>query len=154
MRSPADPAVRRFIRKSSIVRIASASPAGNPDIIPLYFVMWRGRIYMSIRSANPIARDIMRSGETALLFHAERGRSGGRALRVRGSARFRTDRRTVRLIALLSARKYFLSPGGAWNVVQNRGKLGLRGRYVGERAGEGGVVEVVPATAEFLRLPG
>lgn len=153
MRSPHDPAVRSFLRRSTIVRIATLSPAGNPDIIPLWFVTWRGRIYMSTRSENPVVRDLQRNPEVALLFHGERSRHRRAALRMRGRATFRTDRRTCVPVYALSALRYYLSPGGVRNSFRNRDKFAVRARYYGERAGEGGVIQVEPETAEFLKLP-
>jgi len=147
---PDSTAVRRFLGRSMIVRIATLSPAGNPDIIPLWFVTFGGRIYMTTRSENPTVRDLMRNPEVVLLFHGERGRRRGRVLRIRGRATFRTERTICAPIYALSAIRYYLSPGGMANTFRNRRKFGVRARYYGERAGEGGVIEVVPESAEFV----
>ncbi len=150
---PDSAAVRRFLRRSRIVRIATLSPAGNPDIIPLWFVVFRRRIYMTTRSQNPTVRDLLRNPEVVLLFDGEGGRRKGRVLRIRGRASFRTERRTIVPIYALSAVRYYLSPGGIANTLKNRRKFGVRTRYYTERAGEGGVIEVTPETAEFLNNP-
>ena len=150
---PQSRAVRRFLGRSMIVRIATVSPAGNPDIIPLWFVTFQGHIYMTTRSENPTVRDLMRNPEVVLLFDAERGRRRGRVLRVRGRATFRTERRICAPIYALSAIRYYLAPGGIANTIRHRRKFSVRTRYYGERAGEGGVIEVVPESAEFLRNP-
>jgi hypothetical protein len=147
-RAPDETAVRRSLRRSMIVRIATLSPAGNPDIIPLYFVMLHGRICMSTRSENPTVRDLRRNPEVVLLFDV-----AGRVLRIRGRAAFRTERRVVVSVALLSALRYFASPGAIRSAWRNRGKWPLRAQYVDERTGDGGVIEVTPETAEFLKLP-
>ncbi len=147
------PAVRRFLGRSMVVRIATLSPAGNPDIIPLWFVTLRGRIYMTTRSENPTVRDLMRNPEVVLLFHAERGGGRDRVLQVRGRAAFRTERHILAPVFALSALRYYLSPGGIANTIRHRRKFGVRMRYYGERAGEGGVIEVIPESAEFLPSP-
>jgi hypothetical protein len=133
-----------------ILRIATLSPAGNPDIIPLWFVTFRGRIYMTTRSENPTVRDLMRHPEVVLLFDAEQGRRRGRVLRIRGRATFRTDRRICAPIYALAGIRYYLAPGGIANTIRNRRKFSVRTRYYSERAGEGGVIEVTP---EFMRVP-
>lgn len=153
MRPPGDPSVRRFLRRSMLLRIATLSPAGNPDLIPLWFVYWRGRIYMTTRSENPTVRDLIRNPGVVLLFDAERGVRRNRVLRIRGRAAFRTDMRICAPIYALSGIRYYLSPGGIANTIKNRRKFGVRTRYYGERAGEGGVIEVIPESAEFLPAP-
>ena len=153
MRSPNDPAVRRFIRRSMTVRIATLSPAGNPDIIPLWFVTFRGRVYMGTRSENPTVRDLMKNPEVVLLFHGENTRRHDRVLRMRGHAAFKTGRRALLPIYAFSAFKYILAPGAIRNGLANRDKMALNARYKNERTGGGGVIEVIPLTAEFLELP-
>jgi general stress protein 26 len=153
VRSREDPAVRRFLRRSLIVRIATLSPAGNPDIIPLYFVTYRGRIFMGTRAENPTVRDLIRNPGVVLLFHGERASRRNRVLRIRGNATFRTDRKALIPVYALFVLKYWLSPGGMWNMIRNRRKLAVDRRYKSERAGGGGIVEVVPETSRFLRLP-
>ncbi len=150
---PDSAVVRRFLGRSILLRIATLSPAGNPDVIPLWFVNFRGRIYMTTRSENPIVRDLLRNPQVVLLFDGDRGRRQGRVLRVSGRATFRTDRCTIVPIYALSGVRYYLSPGGIANTLKNRHKFGVRTRYYTERAGEGGVIEVVPENAEFLKAP-
>lgn len=150
---PGSRAVHRFLERSRTVRIATVSPAGNPDIIPLWFVALRGRIYMTTRSENPVVRDLNQNSEVVLMFHGEGGRRRDRVLRVRGRAVFRTDRAICAPIYALSAVRYYLAPGGIVNTVKNLGKFRVRMRYYGERAGEGGVIEVAPESAEFLQNP-
>jgi hypothetical protein len=108
------------------VRIATLSPAGNPDIIPLWFVNYRGRIYMTTRSENPTVRDLMLNPEVVLMFDGDRGRRRGRVLRVRGRATFRTERSICVPIYALSALRYYLSPGGMANTIRNRRKFAVR----------------------------
>lgn len=151
--TPRSRAVRRFVARSRIVRIATLSPAGNPDIIPLWFVHLRGRIYMTTRSENPVVRDLIRNPEVVLLFHGEGGRRRDRVLRMRGRATFLTDGRTCTPVYALSAARYYLAPGGIANTLRNAAKFRVRMRYYGERAGEGGVIEVTPESAEFLEDP-
>lgn len=153
MVQPTSRAVRRFLKQSRTVRIATVSPAGNPDLIPLWFVSRRGRIYMATRSENPIVRDLKGNPEVVLMFHGEDGPRRDRVLRVRGRAVFRTDRRICAPIYALSGIRYYLAPGGIVNTLRNFRKFRVRMRYYGERAGEGGVIEVVPESAEFLANP-
>ena len=153
MRSPRDPAVSRFLQRSTTVRIATLSPAGNADIIPLYFVRYRGRICMGTRRSNPTVRDLIENPEVVLLFHGERSRHPDGVLRMRGRATFRTERSARVPVYALAALRHYLAPGGIWNIVRNRHKRAVDARYKGERAGEGGVIEVVPETGEFLQLP-
>jgi hypothetical protein len=136
-----------------VLHIATLSPAGNPDIIPLWFLRFRGRIYMTTRSENPTVRDLLRNPDVVLLFRGECGRRRDRVLRVRGRATFRTDRSITVPVYALAALRYYLSPGGILNTFQNRRKFGVRTAYYRERAGEGGVIEVVPEMAEFLPAP-
>jgi uncharacterized pyridoxamine 5'-phosphate oxidase family protein len=153
MRPSSDPVVRRFLRRSMLVRIATLSPAGNPDIIPLWFVFLRGRIYMTTRSENPTVRDLKLNPEVLLLFDGERGVRRNRVLRIRGRASFRSERHILVPVFALSALRYYLSPGGMANTLRHRRKFGVRTHYYSERAGESGVIEVVPETAEFLPSP-
>ena len=150
---PNSRAVHRFLDRSLVLHVATLSPAGNPDIIPLWFVRFRGRIYMTTRSENPTVRDLLRNPDVVLLFRGERGTRKGRVLRVRGRATFRTEQRICAPIYALSGLRYYLSPGGIANAFRYRRKFGLRAAYYRERAGEGGVIEVVPETAEFLQVP-
>ena len=150
---PSARAVERFLDRSLVLHVATLSPAGNPDIIPLWFVRFRGRVYMTTRSENPTVRDLRRSPEVVLLFRGERGSQTGRVLQIRGRATFRTEPRIVAPIYALSGIRYYLSPGGIANTIRNRRKFGVRTAYYRERAGEGGVIEVVPETAEFLQIP-
>jgi general stress protein 26 len=153
IRSPEDPAVQRFIGKSMTVRIATLSPAGNPDLIPLWFARRRGRLYMLPRSGSPVVRDIKANPEVVLMLHGERRSKRDRVLRLRGHASWVTDRRAVRPAIMRAATRYYLSPGGLWNGLRNIRGLPMRIRYYRERSGELGAIEVIPESAEFLRLP-
>jgi uncharacterized pyridoxamine 5'-phosphate oxidase family protein len=152
MRSIADPTVERFLRKSLIARIATLSPAGNADIIPLYFVVHAGHIWMGTRGGNPTVRDLKQHPEVVLQFHGEQFSASGHVLRLRGQAAFRTGRRRYALVYARFALKYWLSAGG-WNMLRNWRKVALDRRYKAERSSEGGLIEVVPETVEFLKLP-
>lgn len=152
MASPTHPSVKRFIRRAKVVHIATLSPAGNPDLIPLWYVYFRGRVYMGTRFDNPVVRDLLRNPEVALLFHEESGRAG-RALRVRGRATYRQGGRLRFPIYGLSVVRYLVTPGGVRNAIANRRKFALRGLYYRERHGETGFIEVTPESAEFVKLP-
>lgn len=151
--SPGSREVREFVDDSLVLRIATRSPQGNPDLIPLFFVRWRGRYYMTPRSENPVVRDLERDPAVVLLFDGESGHQEGSVLRIRGRARFLTEKATVRPVTLRMARRYYLAPGGFWNALRNVRLFGVRARYYRERTGESGVIEVVPESAEFLAVP-
>lgn len=153
MASPDSESVQRFLQKSLAVRIATLSPAGNPDLIPLWFLVHEGRIYMAPRAGNPVVRDLTLNPEVALLFHGEQSRKPDRALRVRGQATFVRDPAVVQAVQRRALRRYYLSPGGFWNTLKHLRRAGIMRRYYGERGGDSGVIEVVPETAEFLPLP-
>ncbi|MCZ2109477.1 MAG: nitroreductase/quinone reductase family protein [Dehalococcoidia bacterium] len=152
MRSPTDPRVGRFLGKSLIARIATRSPAGNADLIPLYFVHHNGRIWMTTRSQNPVVRDLLLNPEVVLLFHGERLRGQRAALRIRGRATYHTGKREMLLVSVLAAFRYYLSPGGIANTLGNWRQFRRSLRYKRERAGSG-VIEVIPESAEFLQNP-
>ena len=151
-RSPGDPLVRRFIGQARIARIAAVSPAGNADIIPIWFVQHRGRIYMGTRSGNPIVRDLIRNPEVVLLFARERGRRRDRVLRIRGRAVF--IRGGPPLVYVRMALRYYLPPRGLWNWIRHVRLVPVTVRYYRERGDEGGLIEIVPEMAEFLPVPG
>lgn len=152
MISPRHRAVKRFLRRAKVVHIATLSPAGNADLVPLWFVFFRGCVYMGTRAESAVVRDLIQNPEVALLFHDESG-GAGRVLRVRGRASFRRDGRFRFAVYPLAVFRYFLAPGGMRNALANRRKLALRGLYYRERGGESGFIEVVPDTAEFVKLP-
>ena len=153
MTQPDDRAVRRFVAKSLAVRIATLSPAGNADLIPLWFVEREGRLYMAPRPENPVVRDLKQNPEVVLLLHGDRRKRPDRVLRIRGNATFRTEPEIVAAVQRLALRRYYLSAGGLWNALRNVHRVKRMRQYYAERGGESGVIEVVPDTAEFLRLP-
>ncbi len=154
MISPRHGAVKRFLRRAKVVHIATLSPAGNPDLIPLWFVTYRGRIYMATRPENPTVRDLLLNPEVALLFHPEEGERVGRVLRLRGRATYRREKRVIIPVYALSALRYYCSPGAIRNTIANRRLLATRTLYRRERVDGGeGLIEVTPETAEFVKLP-
>jgi len=152
---PDDRLVRLFIKRSMIVRIATLSPKGNADFIPLWFVFHHGKVYMATRAQNPVARDITVNPGVVLLFHGDRGPRRDRVLRIRGQAVFRSfeaEPGALRSIQLRAMQRYYLTPGGAWDTLKNIRKLPVWNRYHQERTG-GGLIEVTLESAEFLRAP-
>ena len=148
-----DPAVKRFLRRSLIARIATLSPAGNPDIIPLYFVAHGGRIYMGTRRDNPTVRDLLTRPDVVLLFHAERAGQPRDVLRVRGRATFSTRKRSAVAVYARFVWKYWLSWGGLRNTLSNLRKLPVDRRYKSERSANGGLIRVEPGAWEFIERP-
>jgi uncharacterized pyridoxamine 5'-phosphate oxidase family protein len=151
--NPDDPRVQRFLRKSMVARLATLSPAGRPHLTPLWFVLRRGRIYMTTRDRSPAVRNICAHPEVALLFHGERRRRSGRVMLLRGRAAFTPGRSAIASILPLSIAKYYLSPGGLWDTLANLRRFLVRGRYYAERADQGGVIEITAESAEFLPQP-
>jgi hypothetical protein len=147
-----EPVVGRFIAQARIVRLATLSPAGNPDIIPIWFIEHRGRIYMGTRRANPVVRDLLVNPRVVLIFHRERGKRRDRVLRIRGTASFATQG-APRWLYLRMGLRYYLAPGGLWSMVRHLRLLPVMMRYYRERGDEGGFIEVVPETAEVVVAP-
>ena len=143
----------RFLGRSMVVRVATLSQRGEPHITPLWFVVDGRKFYMAPRAASPAARHVSASPNVVMLFDGERRsrRRGVRVLRIGGRARL--VRRLPLPVLWRFALKYHLSSGGLRNLVQNLRTLPVRVRYYGERAGEGGVLEVSPETVEFLEVP-
>jgi hypothetical protein len=88
----------------------------------------------------------------SVLFEVERDRADHRLLRVSGRAGVNTDREVQRLNERLSARKYFLTPGGLRNYLTNL-RLLLPMHYYHAQSAEKGlpcVIDVIPEQAVFL----
>lgn len=150
--SPDDPEVRGFLARSMVTRVATLSRKGLPHITALRFVCDQGRIYMITGEGSPAVHHISAHPAMILLFDAERARPPNRVLRVRGRATVSKEEGLRQMFVRRAARKYFLCPGGLWDMLTHFRKLRLWVRgYAGGR-GRAAVIEVVPETAEFLPL--
>lgn len=146
-----DAEVQQFLAGSMIARVATISPRGTPQIMPLYFVCFDGKLYMNNAPTSPTVRNILARPEVVLLFDADRGPRPDRCLRIVGVATFREDAAIVRGVSLRAARKYYLSVSAVLSTLRNARKLPTMRRYRAERTS--GMIEVVPETAEFLLMP-
>ena len=151
-----DPAVREFLARSMIMRMASLSPKGQPIIRCLWFVCQQGRIYTFTGETSPTGRGISVHPDVTLLFDGERGPRSSRLLRLRGRAVYRRERRIVVRVLLGLARKYYFTPPGLRNLLANAKKIPLTVRFYAEPGwelrgqGMGVIMEVVPESCEFL----
>lgn len=146
-----DPEVRRCLRRASVARIATLSPAGVPLVTPLYFAVGDGRLYCGARRENPAFRNAARDPRVVVLLRAPGARG---VLRLRGRAAVHTHgRRFWWILARGSAWKYVLSPGALLHRIAHWRRLGVTSSYYRERRGEGAVLEIVPESAEMLPAP-
>jgi len=128
--------------------VATRSPTGAPSLTPLWFVIEGGRLFLTTGRATLAARNAELNPEICVLLDAEgRGRSD-RVLRLRGRATVLPQLPSWRVLARF-ALKYYL--GGARSELTHAGKWRLRQHYYGQ--GRAAVIEVVPESAELLRLP-
>jgi hypothetical protein len=59
----------------------------------------------------------------------------------------------LRRVQFRAVARYYLTPGGLWDTIKNIRRLGVWNRYHQERSGGGGLIEVTPESAEFLKVP-
>ena len=134
-----------------VVRIATRSPKGSPQLVPLWFATHRGRIYMNTGDTSPVVRDIAVHPDVVLLFERASGASGA-VLRVRGRATFRRDRRVRTMMGVRVWSRYYLSSAGIVSIARHAGKLPAMVQYYRERGRGAGVIEVIPEKFELLAL--
>ena len=65
-----DAEVQRFLAASMIVRIATISERGTPQIMPLFFVCLDGKLYMNNATTSPTVRNINVRPRVVLLSYA------------------------------------------------------------------------------------
>jgi uncharacterized pyridoxamine 5'-phosphate oxidase family protein len=151
-----DPEVREFLARSMILRLATLSPKGRPNIRCLWFVCQRGRIYIFSGEAAATWRGISVHPDVALLFDGERGPRSDRLLRVRGRAVFRGESGIVARVMLALARKYFLTRPGLRNLLGHARTVPVFVRFYAqgwrEERGKGlrVIMQVLPESFEFL----
>jgi len=147
-----DPAVLDVIQRSMVARIATLSGSGRPSINPLYFIYLNGHIWLGTADWTLAARNVKADPRVSVLFEVERDRADQRVLRISGRACVNTDQRVQRLNERLSARKYFLTPGGIRNYLTHLRRI-LPMHYYHAQSAEKGMACVIDVTlehAEFL----
>ena len=152
MLAPTDPAVRIFLQDSIVVEVATLSAKGHPFVTPLWFVVDRGRLYITTGPASWVGRNVTAHPEVVLLFGGERGSRSDRVLRLRGTATCHRGLPGWRVLARIAA-KYYLSAGALPVELHNARRWHLRARYYGQVKGGLGYVCVVPTAGELLARP-
>jgi general stress protein 26 len=152
MMAATDARVRTFLRRSSIVQVATLSPKKRPFVTPLWFVLHNGAVYITSGYESRAGRNVQQHAEVALLFVADRRAHADQVLRLRGTA---TCHRGFPPWAVLwrVALKYELSPRALVVELRNARKWRLRKRYYGQAKGGAGYLRVIPGAYEFLRRP-
>jgi len=135
----ADARVRKALRGATIARIATVTPSGGPLIMPLYFVVLDGRIYMNNAATSPTVRNIAAHPHVLVLLQCR----DGEVVRVRGTARYLQDAATMRRVTRASLPKYVLRPRALWFWIRKRSLLSARSQYTRERP-DTGMIEVTP----------
>ena len=134
-----DARVRNALRRAMIARIATVSASGGPLLMPLYFVMLDGRIYMNNAVTSPTVRNIAVHPHVLVLFQVR----DGEVVRVRGTARYLRDAPTMRRVTRASLSKYVLRPRALWFMLRNLSRVSTRSQYTRERT-DTGMIEVTP----------
>jgi nitroimidazol reductase NimA-like FMN-containing flavoprotein (pyridoxamine 5'-phosphate oxidase superfamily) len=147
-----DPAVVDMFRRCMVVRIATLSRNGRPNITPIYFTYLNGHIWIGTVDWTLAARNARADPRVSLLFEAERDPRDRRVLRVTGRARVRTDPQAQRAYVFRVAFKYSLAPGGILDNLKHLGQARHMRRYHAQSAEKGlpCVIEVTPEDAEFV----
>lgn len=152
MLAPADAAVRRFLRGSMIVQVATLSPKERPFVTPLWFVAHRGTLYITTGPETWAGRNVQQHPEVTLLFSGERITPGERVLRLRGTATCHYGLPSWSVLLRIAA-KYYVSPRALPVELRHRRKWRLRNLYYAGVKGGFGHLRVVPNAAEFFSLP-
>lgn len=152
MPSPADAAVRAFLRGSMIVEVATQSAKGRPFVTPLWFVDDGTALYITTGPQTRAGKNVAHHPEVALLFHGERLSRCDQVLRMRGVA---TCHRALPSwpVLLRVAAKYYVSPSALPVELRSVRKWSLRTRYYGQSTGGFGYIRIVPTAAVFLPRP-
>ncbi|MBI5288439.1 MAG: pyridoxamine 5'-phosphate oxidase family protein [Chloroflexi bacterium] len=137
--TPGDVRVRDALRRAMIARIATVSAGGWPLIMPLYFVVLDGRIYMNNAATSPTVRNIAVNPGVLVLLQVREGE----VVRVRGTAQYLRDAVTMKRVTRASIPKYMLRPRALWFWLRNLTRIGTRSQYTRERP-DTGMIEVTP----------
>ena len=68
---PDDPEVQKWIEASVVAHMATLSRKEVPALTPLWFVCYRGHLYMATARATLAARNIAAHSSVVLLLHGE-----------------------------------------------------------------------------------
>jgi general stress protein 26 len=147
-----DARLRAFLRRSSVVQVATLSAKQRPFVTPLWFVLHDGAVYITSGHESRAGRNIQRHAEVALLFRADRGAHADQVLRVRGTATCHRGSLPWSVLWRV-ALKYELSPRALLVELRNVRKWRLRKRYYGQATGGAGYLRVVPGACELLPQP-
>ncbi|MFI5394611.1 MAG: pyridoxamine 5'-phosphate oxidase family protein [Candidatus Binatia bacterium] len=152
MLAATDARVRTFLRRSSIVQVATLSPKKRPFVTPLWFILHDGAVYITSGYESRAGRNVQQHAEVTLLFVADRRAHADQVLRLRGTA---TCHRGYPPWGVLwcVVMKYYLSPRALVVELRNARKWRLRKRYYGQAKGGAGYLRVIPGACEFLRRP-
>jgi general stress protein 26 len=147
-----DPAVLDVLRRSMVAHIATLSSNGRPSINPLYFIYLNGHIWLGTANWTLAARNVKADPRVSVLFEIERDHADHRVLRISGRASVNADQKVQRLNERLSARKYFLTPGGLRNYLTHFRLLLPMHYYHAQSAAKGRpcIIDLIPEYAEFL----
>jgi hypothetical protein len=152
--APDDPQVQEFLKRSMNMRVATLSRTGVPHITPLRFIYGGRTICALTRAVTLPVRHIADRPEVVLLFDAEQRGPTGPVLRLQAHAAIRSDPGLAARCQRRAATKYFLRPGGIWNMLTHWRNLPawVRGRRA-TRPETNALIEFVPETAEFVPPP-
>jgi Pyridoxamine 5'-phosphate oxidase len=153
---PGDVRVRRIVRRSRNMRVATLSAGGVPHVTPLRYVPDGTAIYALTRGVTLVARHVARHPDVVLLFDGDaRGGPGpGPVLRVRARASVRSDPDLARRCLRRAVLRYFLRPAGVWNMVAHWRRLPAWLGEVRRSAPETAALVVFePLSAELLPVP-
>lgn len=149
MLAPGDTAVRAFLRNSMVVEVATLSAKSRPFVTPLWFVVDRGRLYITTGPLSWVGKNVMHHPEVVLLLGGEHGSASDRVLRLRGTATCHRGLPSWRVLVRIAA-KYYVSPRALWTELRNARRWRLRARYYRQVKGGFGYVCVVPTAGELL----
>jgi len=131
--------ISEVLRKAMIARVVTVSAELKPLIMPLYFVVIDGRIYMNNSATSPTVRNIAAHPHVLVLFQIR----DGEVVRLRGTARYLHDTATIRKVVRATLPKYVLRPRALWLWIRHLSRIPTRSQYIRERSGSG-MIEVTP----------
>lgn len=152
MPSPADAAVRAFLRGSMVAQVATRSTRGRPFMTPLWFVVDRGALYITTGPDSRAGKNVARHPQVALLFTGERLGRADRVLRASGTATCHRGLPSWRVLLRIAA-KYYLSPSALRVELPNARRWRLRQLYYGQLKGGYGHLRVVATGFEWVPRP-
>jgi hypothetical protein len=145
--------VQEFLNQSMTMRVATRSRRGVPHITPLRFVHHGRTIYAETGAATPTARHVCEHPGVVLLFDAEQTEPTAPVLRIRARAATRGEPRLRRGYERRAAIKYFLAPGGVWNMLTHWRRLPAWVRTRRTAPADTVLIEFTLETAEFVPRP-